>query len=161
MSDRTELEQRLALELHRFVAASGTAAHHYAATTGVNPSDLMALLQLWEAGLDGQLLTASQLAGRLNVTPAAVTYLVDRLAKKGYLERVTNPDDRRQVLLRVLGPGGQLSNDFVDPAGDWYARILTTRSDAELTTVTELLAELSAALTQLPSSPKPGGNQHD
>lgn len=151
----------MALELHRFVAASGNVAHRYAATSGLNASDFAALLHLWEAGLDGRRLTASQLATRLSVTPPAVTYLVDRLVKKGYLERVANPDDRRQVLLQVSPPGGQLSDQFVNPMSDWFSQSLASRSDEDLAQFISMAADLVDALNNHPITKTAEANPHD
>ncbi|MGH8877816.1 MAG: MarR family winged helix-turn-helix transcriptional regulator [Stackebrandtia sp.] len=53
--------------------------------------------------IQGGPLTASHLAARLSMKPSAVTALVDRLVKAGYAERVTDPADRRLVLIAPAG----------------------------------------------------------
>ena len=141
---RSDHEHRLALELHRLVAASGNLVHRYAAQNELNPSDLGTLLHTWEAELEGRRLSASQLAAKLNVTPAAVTYLVDRLVARGHLERTTNPGDRRQVLLKVSPEGGELGHEFLSQ--QIFSRALAERSDADLALFTEILADLTVAL---------------
>jgi DNA-binding MarR family transcriptional regulator len=49
---------------------------------------------------------AKEVADALMTSNAAVTKLLDRLEKKGYITREFNPDDRRQVSLS-LTPAGQ------------------------------------------------------
>ena len=44
-------------------------------------------------------LKASDLSARLQVTPAAVTHLINDLEKAGHVERVSDPTDRRIVLI--------------------------------------------------------------
>ena len=39
------------------------------------------------------------------MSPGAVTALVDRLEKKGYVERLPNPKDRRSALVRETNTG--------------------------------------------------------
>lgn len=160
MPDRHDLEHHVALQLHRWVATSGKIAHRYAAQTDLGSSDFNALLHLWESKIAGREVTASQLAAHLDLTPAAVTYLVDRLVKRGFVERVPNPADRRQVLLQVSAHGGKLSHDFMDPLGNWFSRTLESRSDAELESFTEIISDLIAALSTLIDTPENEDN-HD
>ena len=63
-------------------------------------------------------MTASQLAGHLNVTPSAITYLVDRLVDRGYVERVPDPHDRRQTHVRLSTNGGLISHGYLRVASD-------------------------------------------
>ena len=152
MTSRIDAERRLAIELHRLVAATGDLAHHYAAAGEIGSTDFAALLHIWEAGLAGASLTPSQLAAKLNVTPAAATYVVDRLSQRGYVERTPNPEDRRQVLLQVSAPGGQVTHGYTSP--DWFGRTLASRTDTELASVTEILTDLTAAITEFTRRPK-------
>lgn len=61
----------------------------------VNHTDLVAMQHLISAGH----LTPSEIARRLGITTAAVTVVVDRLAKAGHVRREPNPHDRRGVLV--------------------------------------------------------------
>jgi DNA-binding MarR family transcriptional regulator len=63
---------------------------------GLGPAELRCLD--WLA--DGPK-TAGQLATGAGLRPAATTALIDRLVGKGLVERVHNPNDRRQVLVRM------------------------------------------------------------
>ena len=53
-------------------------------------------------------LTPKWLGLELSLTTGAVTALLDRLAKAGHLDRVSNPQDRRSVLLRLTDSGTAL-----------------------------------------------------
>lgn len=48
---------------------------------------------------------ASELSTILNITPAAVTHMINSLEKKEYLERLSNKKDRRIVLVRATEKG--------------------------------------------------------
>lgn len=47
----------------------------------------------------------SEIAAAMSHTTAAATGLVDRLAKLGYVNRTTSPDDRRKVLVEITPKG--------------------------------------------------------
>jgi len=82
-----------------------SAATRYAAAVakrmGMGASELAALEHLEAAGP----MTPGQLGGRLSMSPGAVTALVDRLEKRGHVERLPNPEDRRSALLRETEKG--------------------------------------------------------
>jgi DNA-binding MarR family transcriptional regulator len=67
---------------------------------GLHRSDLRCL-NLLEHGP----LTAGEIAARTGLTSGAVTALVDRLERAGFVERVRSPEDRRSV--RVAIPPGE------------------------------------------------------
>ena len=78
-----------------------SAATRYAAALakrmGIETSELAALEHLHGAGP----MTPGQLGRRLAMSPGAVTALVDRLERRGHVERTPNPEDRRSALLRI------------------------------------------------------------
>lgn len=67
-----------------------------ARAVGVSVPELIALEHLDHDGSLGP----SDLARRLQMTTGAVTALVDRLEKEGYVRREPHPRDRRRVLLK-------------------------------------------------------------
>ncbi|TDW48182.1 DNA-binding MarR family transcriptional regulator, partial [Curtobacterium sp. PhB42] len=49
--------------------------------------------------------TPKELGGYLEMGTGAVTALLDRLTKRGLLDRVRNPDDRRSVRIELSADG--------------------------------------------------------
>jgi DNA-binding MarR family transcriptional regulator len=47
----------------------------------------------------------TQLADRFGVKPSAITVMVDRLEKAGYVKRFPDPDDRRSMLAGITPAG--------------------------------------------------------
>src|SRR5579871_2588184 len=82
--------QRFGLERDRMRAALASHA-------GISPADLDALEHL-EA--DGPL-TQRELGDRLSLTSGAITMLVDRLERAGWVHRRPHPSDRRYLLLEL------------------------------------------------------------
>src|SRR5579871_3290956 len=46
--------------------------------------------------------TAGQLASATGLTTGAITGIIDRLERLGYVRREPNPEDRRSVIIRAL-----------------------------------------------------------
>lgn len=73
-----------------------------------------------------QPLTMGALGQAVSVLPANLTGVVDGLARRGYVERITNPDDRRSFLIRIGKPGRAFLRKFLP--GHW-AYLQTLMSD--------------------------------
>ncbi|MFA6142815.1 MAG: MarR family transcriptional regulator [Candidatus Omnitrophota bacterium] len=56
----------------------------------------------------------SDLAHTLNVTTAAITGIVDRLVRGGYILRVNDPGDRRIVKVKLTAKGTAIAQKIVD-----------------------------------------------
>lgn len=85
--------------VRRMGAQSVIVSQTVAARFGLNTTDLEGL-DLIQLQLQGQV-TAGQLAAATGLTSGAVTALIDRLERAGYVERVDDPADRRRVLVRI------------------------------------------------------------
>lgn len=107
--------QRFGLERDRMRAALASQA-------GISGTDLDALEHL-EA--DGPL-TQRQLGERLAFTSGAITMLVDRLEKAGWVRRLPHPSDRRSVLVE-LSPAAIARSPA--PLADFHARIAVIASE--------------------------------
>jgi DNA-binding MarR family transcriptional regulator len=60
------------------------------------------------AGIDTAGGPRHDLPADLGVTKQAVSQLIDTLVNRGYLERSTDPDDRRRIALKLTERGGQV-----------------------------------------------------
>ena len=77
---------------------------HAAATAkrmSLEASELAALEHLQGAGP----MTQKHLGEWLSMSPGAVTAMIDRLERRGYAERIPNPQDRRSALVRITKAG--------------------------------------------------------
>jgi DNA-binding MarR family transcriptional regulator len=60
-------------------------------------------------------MSSAEVSRRLYVTPSNVTGIIDRLQKKGYVERIRKEGDRRVALITLTESGRQLSQAIPDP----------------------------------------------
>ena len=93
----TSLVEKVGLEIRRMGAQSVITSQVVAERFGLHTTDLECLDLIY---LRGQA-SAGELAQATGLTSGAVTALIDRLAKAGYVTRVADPSDRRRVQVRI------------------------------------------------------------
>lgn len=125
----------LAGELRRFGDADGLYAEALAARLGLNPTDLRCLTLLEQHGA----VTAGRLAELTGLTSGAVTGLVDRLERAGFVRRVRDEADRRQVKVEAAREKAEVLQDALAPLHRALAELGARFSEAELERVVELL----------------------
>ena len=60
-------------------------------------------------------LSSADLSRRMFVTPSNITGIIDRLEKKGLVERIRRREDRRIVLITLTEDGERISKMIPDP----------------------------------------------
>ena len=105
-----------------------------AASLGVHPTDYKVLSILDRMGP----LSAGEVARHSGLATASVTNLIDRLADKGFVQRVADPADRRRVLVRVIVDREDVAagRASMQAALD---RLLKRYSNAELAVIADFL----------------------
>jgi DNA-binding MarR family transcriptional regulator len=99
MADRKQkLVARLGEQVRRMGAQSVLISKTVAGRFGLNTSDLECLDLIYLRGHA----SAGELARATGLTSGAVTALIDRLERAGYLERIDDPTDRRRREVRIL-----------------------------------------------------------
>jgi DNA-binding MarR family transcriptional regulator len=92
-------------------------------------------------------ISAGQLAGEAGLTTGALTAVLDRLERKGYLRRVPDPGDRRRVLIEVTELLDRRAIELWGVLGERGTPILAKFSTAELEAVLRFL-RLSTELNE-------------
>ncbi|KGN38212.1 MarR family winged helix-turn-helix transcriptional regulator [Knoellia subterranea] len=107
---------------------------------GVNAADLRGLDWLTD-----QPRTASELARRTGLTPAATTSMIDRLERKGFVRRTSDPGDRRRVLVEMTEEGQRRTYELYEPMVLEGMPVLDSLSTSEL----QLLATHLVAIREI------------
>jgi DNA-binding MarR family transcriptional regulator len=89
--------------------------------------DLMAQLERVEDGM-----TLGEVSKRMMVSAGNVTSLVERLVKIGYVERRTDPNDRRSQLIRLSRNGRRHFGRMAAAHQAWVAGMLANMSHDDL-----------------------------
>lgn len=96
---RAELLQR-SLDLGRKIATQTVFLHQaIAQSIGLNATDTRCVDLI--VTQPGGTVTAGRLSDLTGLTTGAITHILDRLEKRGIVERVRDTDDRRRVFVRV------------------------------------------------------------
>ena len=145
--DRTDLEKQLSADMRAITAQSDRIGRHFARENDVGSSDFHALLHIMVSETAGKPLTLADLKQRMDVSPAAITYLVDRMIEAGHIRREPDPDDRRKWLLRYEESGMTLAHAFFRPLGIHLSKALAEFSDKDLLAAHRVFAAMSAAMS--------------
>jgi DNA-binding MarR family transcriptional regulator len=126
----TAKRAKLLAELDRQNRRTGSAgamhARAIAERVGVNATDFECMDILdWTGPI-----TAGELARRAGITSGAVTGVIDRLERGGWVRRVADPNDRRKVIVELVQPtaDGASHEKYQD-----LFRMLTTLQDEIVT----------------------------
>jgi DNA-binding MarR family transcriptional regulator len=88
--------------------------------------------------------SASAIAREIRLTPAAVTTLLDRLEKRGYVRRQADPTDRRKVLVVAAEAALALARDVYGPMAKAGAAMLDEFGLDELKVMQRMVAAAMA-----------------
>jgi DNA-binding MarR family transcriptional regulator len=109
------------------------------------PLDISAaqwIVILWMS--DRPSMTQGELCRALNYDPGAMTRLVDRLAAKGFVQRVRLEDDRRSVNLELTAAGRALYPPIIDALVAVYNNLLRGFTAPELQALEGFLRRILA-----------------
>ena len=130
-----QLIEQVGHQVRRMGAQSVITSQAVAARFGLHTTDLECLDLIFMRGQ----VSAGELAQATGLTSGAVTALIDRLERSGYIVRADDPGDRRRVLVRV-------NREAITPVQSVYApmqrqmfRLWSTFSEQELDIVIDFL----------------------
>lgn len=92
---------------------------------GMNETDLAALHHLIRAKVSNESMGAKDLAALLDVSPASVSVMLERLERSGYVSRTIHPTDRRASVVVITDEG---EAEVSQTLGPLHERLLTVAS---------------------------------
>ena len=112
-----------------------------AAKAGLNSTDMecLDLLHLERSATPGRL---AELTG---LTTGAVTALIDRLERAGFVRREPHPGDRRSIVVFPLEAGPRLLQPLFEPLARAMSKVQSRYTDAELAIVLDFLTHAHEA----------------
>ncbi len=127
---RAELLQRLS-DLGRKISTQTVFLHQaIAQSIGLNATDTKCV-DLIGSEPDGAV-TAGRLSDLTGLTTGAITHILDRLEKRGFVERVRDTGDRRRVFVRVRAGSLEPLLPKYEAVGKAYMALAGQYSDDEL-----------------------------
>ena len=130
VGDLLRLQSSLALVLHQAVAER----------FGLNPADLKCL----DIARREPDVTAGRIAELTAMSTSAVTTMLDRLEKRGFVERRRDPGDRRRVFVHSTGRHEHELAEVFAPLQTATAKAMDDLGVPELALIAEFLRRLAA-----------------
>ena len=137
----------MSADMRAVTAQSDRLGRYFARQNDVSGNDFHALLHVMVAETAGTPLTMAQLRQRMDVSPAAITYLVDRMIDAGHVRRESDPADRRKALLRYENSGMELAHAFFAPLGVHVRSALAELPDNDLMAAHRVFSALIDAMS--------------
>lgn len=108
---------------------------------GLNEGDYGVLAPLRRVGPPHEL-TPTELAKHRMITSGGMTAALDRLQRKGFVTRVSNPADRRGSLVRLTDDGRRVTDAAMEQHVLTEQRLVSHLDPGERTTLSNLLRKL-------------------
>jgi DNA-binding MarR family transcriptional regulator len=134
----------VSLALDALLNQSQEAMARLAADMKMNPNDVEALKHIMGAEL-----TVIDLAGKLSVTSAAATQILDRLEARGHVRRIAHKDDGRKKVVVVSDSGQREVFMALLPMLESLNELARTFTSAEKKIITRYLKGATQALRKL------------
>jgi DNA-binding MarR family transcriptional regulator len=118
-----------------------------AQSAGLNATDTRCL-SLIRFHPDG-LVTGGWLSDMAGLTTGAITHILDRLERRGFIERVRDTEDRRKVFVRIRPESFAELESRYEALGRSYRGVVEHYSDNELMLITDYLEKMSKMTERL------------
>jgi DNA-binding MarR family transcriptional regulator len=128
--------------MDHLIATSMIGQQEMAQRVGLNVTDLTCFGYVIEAGEN--LLTAGDLAARAHVTTGAVTGILNRLERAGFVTRRPDPNDRRRVRVAALPEAEARVREIYEPYYARLAELFADYSPDEIAVLTDWFTRASA-----------------
>jgi DNA-binding MarR family transcriptional regulator len=140
--DATSLRRRVGLSLRALGSDLDALDEAVAARFGLHRTDLRCL----EIVARGGPLSTGALAERAGLSTSAVTSAIDRVERSGDLRRISDPADRRRVLVEVTELGRQRGRAAFSGLQEGTDQLLRRYSPGELRLLGEFVEEVRAVI---------------
>lgn len=127
---------------------------------GINRTDLRCLDLLLELTRAGGPVTPARLANASGLTPSTVTSILDRLEKAGYLRRVRDDENRRQVFLQLTAELAALAHELFGAVARDGMRQLEELTDEEVATLIKFFSQAHDQRAKRTDTIRDGAIQH-
>ena len=90
-----------------------------------------------------------KIGDKILMTSGSITYIVNKLEKKGYLVREASPNDRRVTYASISDQGRELLNSIFPAHWEKLKTIMNGLNDEEKDTAIELLKKLGTTVKKI------------
>ena len=143
-----DVRHDIGLLLRRLTVEVDAVGERFADLHGLGRTDVRALVAIMDAARGGNALTAGGLGAAVDLSSASVTALVDRLERAGHVRRVSDPDDRRRVVLEMTESAMAAGGEFFGGLQRDLVEAMHAFSDEELEVVRRFLTGMTRVVQE-------------
>ncbi|MBD2898755.1 hypothetical protein amrb99_77290 [Actinomadura sp. RB99] len=141
--DRERMMAELQAGMQRSTMFTVLLHHATASKAGMNVTDAQCVNALT---LDGPQ-TPGRLAELMGITTGgAITAVIDRLEKAGYVKRTRDPDDRRRVIVELVPENVARFGEYFEPIARVFRERLASYSDEQVAVLLDWISANNAAM---------------
>lgn len=143
--DRTQLDLRLFRIWTKAALTVSANVQKDIRSHGVEPEQFMILELLYSKGEQ----SITNISKTFAIPSGSITYVVDKLEKKGYVKRYPSPTDRRALIVKLTDIGESLFNDIFPKHADMISQNLSFINDDEKEQLIHLLKKIGLGAEKL------------
>lgn len=143
--DEEKQSLKLFIVLSRAHKAINEATNQFIQKNGVNPTEFAVLELLYHKGRQ----PLQQIGSKILLASGSITYVVDKLEKRGFLARVSCPNDRRVTYAEITDAGSEFMSKVFPEHEKQIHELLNVLSVEEKQTAIELLKKLGLSIKDL------------
>ncbi|MBD8026635.1 MarR family transcriptional regulator [Ureibacillus sp. Re31] len=142
-----EIKQSLKLYivLSRANKAINEVTNQFFQQHGLNPTEFAVLELLYHKGRQ----PLQQIGNKILLASGSITYVIDKLEKRGYLQRVSCPSDRRVTFADITEAGSEFMKQLFPEHEQNLHELLSVLTTEEKDTAIELLKKLGLSIKDL------------
>lgn len=141
--DRERMMAELQAGMQRSTMFTVLLHHATASKAGMNVTDAQCVNALT---LDGPQ-TPGRLAELMGITTGgAITAVIDRLEKAGYVKRTRDPDDRRRVIVELVPENVARFGEYFEPIARVFRERLASYTDEQVAVLLDWISANNAAM---------------
>jgi DNA-binding MarR family transcriptional regulator len=138
-STKTDLKKRTLMAVRDYGIHLTLFRNAMSEWAGLNVTDMECLRLLFLKGIS----TPSELSRYTGLTSGATTAMLDRLEKAGLIERRTNPDDRRGILIAPVKTAAEKAASWFESARKAQDELISRYSERELVIIADIFEQFT------------------
>ena len=144
-NEDTKQSLKLFIVLSRAHKAINESTNQFFQQNGLNPTEFAVLELLFHKGRQ----PLQQIGNKILLASGSITYVVDKLEKRGYLNRVSCPTDRRVTYAEISEEGATFMSEIFPKHEQQLHEMMDVLTTEEKETAIELLKKLGLSIKDL------------
>ncbi|KPN96674.1 MarR family winged helix-turn-helix transcriptional regulator [Lysinibacillus sp. ZYM-1] len=136
---------KLYIVLSRALKAINETTHQLIQDNGLNPTEFAVLELLYHKGRQ----PLQQIGNKILLASGSITYVIDKLEKRGYLLRVSCPSDRRVTYAEITDEGEAFMAELFPKHEQHLHEIMSVLSSEEKEQAITLLKKIGLSIKDL------------